>query len=92
MNILPSTWAFKCKGYPDGWIKKFKAHFCAQDITAAFVHANLPPTKEVYVDIFTKGLRPISFKYLRLKLMGWYNHQLYARGSVGVDQQSYCCV
>jgi hypothetical protein len=25
MNVLPSTWAFKCKCYPDGRIKKFKA-------------------------------------------------------------------
>ena len=30
MNILPSTWAFKCKRYPDGLIKKFKARFCAR--------------------------------------------------------------
>ncbi len=27
---IPSTWAFKCKQYPDGWIKKFKALFCAR--------------------------------------------------------------
>ena len=30
MHILPSTWAFKCKRYPDGRIKKFKARFCAR--------------------------------------------------------------
>jgi len=30
MNVLPSTWAFKCKRYPDGLIKKFKARFCAR--------------------------------------------------------------
>jgi hypothetical protein len=29
MNVLPSTWAFKCKRYPDGKIKKFRARFCA---------------------------------------------------------------
>ena len=29
-NVIPSTWAFKCKRFPDGLIKKFKAHFCAQ--------------------------------------------------------------
>ena len=28
MHVLPSTWAFKIKCYPDGLIKKFKAHFC----------------------------------------------------------------
>ena len=30
MNVLPSTWAFKCKRYPDGTIRKFKARFCAR--------------------------------------------------------------
>ncbi|KAL7523033.1 hypothetical protein ACHAWF_000335 [Thalassiosira exigua] len=30
MNVLPSTWAFKIKRYPDDLIKKFKARFCAQ--------------------------------------------------------------
>jgi hypothetical protein len=29
-NILPSTWAFKIKRYPDGQVKKFKARFCAR--------------------------------------------------------------
>ena len=30
MNILPGTWAFKCKRFPDGSVKKFKARFCAR--------------------------------------------------------------
>ena len=30
MNILPGTWAFKLKRYPDGKVKKFKARFCAR--------------------------------------------------------------
>ncbi len=30
MNVINSTWAFKCKRYPDGLIKKFKARFCAR--------------------------------------------------------------
>lgn len=29
-TIIDSTWAFKCKRYPDGLIKKFKARFCAR--------------------------------------------------------------
>jgi hypothetical protein len=29
-SILPSTWAFKLKRYPDGTVKKFKAHFCVR--------------------------------------------------------------
>jgi len=30
MNVLDSTWAFKCKRYPDGNIRKFKARFCCR--------------------------------------------------------------
>ena len=30
MNVLPSTWAFRCKRFPDGSIKKLKARFCAR--------------------------------------------------------------
>jgi hypothetical protein len=30
MNVLPSTWAFKIKSFPDGSVKKFKARFCAR--------------------------------------------------------------
>jgi hypothetical protein len=30
MNIVPSTWAFKCKRYPDGLIKRLKGRLCAQ--------------------------------------------------------------
>jgi len=30
MNVIKLTWAFKCKRYPDGLIKKFKAKFCAR--------------------------------------------------------------
>ncbi len=30
MNVLPSTWAFKIKRYPDGRVKNFKARFCAR--------------------------------------------------------------
>jgi hypothetical protein len=29
MNILPGTWAFKCKRFPDGLVRKRKARFCA---------------------------------------------------------------
>jgi Reverse transcriptase (RNA-dependent DNA polymerase) len=29
MNVLPSTWAFKLKRYPDGSVRKYKARFCA---------------------------------------------------------------
>ena len=30
MNVLPSTWAFKLKRFPDGLVKKFKARFCVR--------------------------------------------------------------
>ena len=29
-NVLDSTWAFKCKRYPDGRVKKLKARFCVR--------------------------------------------------------------
>jgi hypothetical protein len=28
MHILPSRWAFCLKSFPNGLVKKFKAHFC----------------------------------------------------------------
>ncbi len=30
MNVLPSTWAFKVKRFPDGLVRKLKARFCAR--------------------------------------------------------------
>ena len=30
MNILPSTWAFKCNWFPDGRVQKLKARFCVR--------------------------------------------------------------
>ncbi len=30
LNVIRLTWAFKCKQFPDGLIKKFKACFCAR--------------------------------------------------------------
>ena len=30
MHILPSTWAFCCKRYPDGLVRKLKARFCVR--------------------------------------------------------------
>jgi Reverse transcriptase (RNA-dependent DNA polymerase) len=30
MNVLDSTWAFKCKRYPDGMVRKLKARFCVR--------------------------------------------------------------
>jgi hypothetical protein len=29
-NLLPSTWAFKVKRYPDGRMRKHKARFCVR--------------------------------------------------------------
>jgi hypothetical protein len=30
MNVLPSTWVFKCKRFPSGDIRKLKARFCVR--------------------------------------------------------------
>ncbi|EJK62065.1 hypothetical protein THAOC_17338 [Thalassiosira oceanica] len=105
MRVLPSTWAFKCKRYPDGRVKKFKARFVVRgdcqtegvdffetwapvaqwttvrtmmvlasrlqlksaqcDITAAFVHADLPPEEEIFV-AQPRGLNRGSNLVLRL--------------------------
>ena len=29
-KVLPSTWTFKCKRFPDGLVRKLKARFCAR--------------------------------------------------------------
>ena len=29
-NVLPGTWAFRRKRYPDGTVKKLKARFCVR--------------------------------------------------------------
>ncbi len=99
-HVIASTWAFKCKHYPDGFIKKFKARFCERgdqqlkgigffktyapvvqwttirlmfiletllglkskqgDVTCAFLHADLEPGENVYVDM------PLDFaQYLK---------------------------
>ena len=29
-QVIPSTWAFKCKRFPDGSFRKFKARFCVR--------------------------------------------------------------
>ena len=33
MNVLPSTWAFRCKRYPDRRVRKLKARFCVRGDT-----------------------------------------------------------
>ena len=30
MNVLPSTWAFRCKRFPSGLVRKLKARFCCR--------------------------------------------------------------
>ncbi len=109
-HVIASTWAFKCKRYPDGLIKKFEARFCARgdpqiegidffetyapvvqwttirlmfileillglklkqgDITCAFLHADLEPGENVYVDMplgFSQFLKDGTKKCLKLK-------------------------
>jgi hypothetical protein len=109
-HVIASSWAFKCKRYPDGLIKKFKACFCARgdqqiegidffetyapvvqwttirlmfileillrlkskqgDVTCAFLHADLEPGENVYVDMplgFSQYLKDGTKKCLKLK-------------------------
>ena len=30
LHIVPATWTFRCKRFPDGRIKKHKARFCVR--------------------------------------------------------------
>jgi len=110
-HVIASTWAFKCKHFPDGLIKKFKTRFCARgdqqikgidffetyapvvqwttillmfileillvlklkqgdDITCAFLQANLEPGENVNVDMplsFAQYLKDGTKKCLKLK-------------------------
>ena len=64
MNVLPGTWAFKCKRFPDGTPKKHKARFCVRD------DRQIRGVVEQLGDIFTKGLGREMFEGLRTELMG----------------------
>jgi len=30
MHVLPGTWVFRCKRYPDGFVRKVKGRFCVR--------------------------------------------------------------
>ncbi len=109
-HVIASTWGFKCKHYPDGLIKQFKACFFARgnqqlegidffetyapvvqwttirlmfileillglkskqgDVTCAFLHADLEPGENVYVDMplgFAQYSKDGTKKCLNLK-------------------------
>ena len=109
-HVIASAWAFKCKCYPDGLIKKFNASFCGRgdqqlegidffetyapfiqwiairlmfileillglkskqgDVTCAFLHADLGPGENIYVDMplgFDQYLKDRTKKCLKLK-------------------------
>jgi hypothetical protein len=58
MNVLPSTWAFRIKRFPDGMIRKFKARFCARGDRQ--IHG---------VDFFDTYAPVVSWTTVRLMLM-----------------------
>jgi hypothetical protein len=58
MNVLPSTWAFWIKRFPDGMICKFKARFCARGDRQ--IHG---------VDFFDTYAPVVSWTTVRLMLM-----------------------
>ena len=69
-NILPSTWAYKVKRYPDGRLRKFKARFVARG------------DRQVEgVDYFEKYAPVVSWSTVRLVLimaihLGWATRQI----------------
>ena len=57
-NVLPGTWAFKVKRYPDGRFRKFKARFCDQG------------DRQIEgVDYFKKYAPVVSWSTVRLMLV-----------------------
>ena len=58
MNVLPSSWAFRCKRYPDGSVQKLKARFCTRG------------DKQVEsIDYFDTFAPIINWTMVRLKLI-----------------------
>jgi hypothetical protein len=70
VNVLPSTWAFKIKRYPDGRLRKFKARFCARG------------DRQVEgIDYFEKYAPVVSWTTVRLMISlsinyGWATRQV----------------
>jgi len=61
-NVLPSTWAFKVKQYPDGTVKKFKERFCARG------------DKQIHgIDFFETYSPVVQWTTIRLMLVLEYN-------------------
>ena len=58
MNILPRTWAFKCKRCPDGMVQKLKARFC--------VHGDRQVEGVDFIDTFAPV---INWQTVRLMLI-----------------------
>jgi hypothetical protein len=48
-----------------------KYHWFREHIGPRNIDLVIMDTKEQLGDIFTKGLGPVPFRYLQLKLMGW---------------------
>lgn len=65
MNVLPSTWAFRIKRFPDGMVRKFKARFCARGDRQ--IHG---------VDFFDTYAPVVSWNTVRLLLMLSIQHEL----------------
>ncbi len=67
MNVLPSTWAFKIKRYPDGTVKKFKARFCTRD-----------DCQKEGLDYFETWAPVVHWRTIRISQQNWdsslFNH------------------
>ena len=58
MNVLPGTWAFKIKRFPDGLIRKLKARFCVRG------------DKQIYgTDFFDTYAAVVKWETVRLMLV-----------------------
>jgi hypothetical protein len=99
MNVISFTWAFKCKRYPDGLIKKFKARFCAcrnQQLEGInFSETNAPVVKWtticlMFVMEILLGLRSMQGDFACAFLHADFeaNEMIYVGMSIGFTQYS----
>jgi len=72
MNILDSTWAFECKRYPDGNIRKFKARFCCRGDQQVFGIAYFDTFAPVVAWTTVRILLILSVIGARLQKSGLY--------------------
>ena len=68
MSVLPSTWAFRCKRFLDGTVRKLKARFCVRG-----------DKQKEGVDHFETYAPVVSWQIVRLLLVFTIKFDLYSK-------------